>query len=65
MGVEDFAYYAQRVPAVMFRLGLKPPADESFPGLHTSTFDFNDDALPVGIRLFVELALRWNEEAPR
>jgi amidohydrolase len=65
MGVEDFAYYAQRVPAVMFRLGLKQPADESFPGLHTSTFDFNDDALPVGIRLFVELALRWNEEAPR
>ena len=59
MGVEDFAFYAQQVPSVMFRLGLRPPGAESYPSLHSPQFDFNDDALPVGIRLFREIAARF------
>jgi amidohydrolase len=56
MGAEDFAYYAERTPAAFYRLGLRPPdADEDYPGLHTPRYDFNDDALPIGIRMHCEL----------
>jgi amidohydrolase len=65
MGGEDFAYYGQQVPACFFALGLVPPNTESVPGgppmvpqLHQPTFDFNDEALPLGIELFCALALR-------
>ena len=59
MGVDDFSYFAQRVPAVMLRIGLRPPGADSYPALHTPGFDFNDDALPVGIRLLCELILQY------
>ncbi len=61
MGVEDFAFYAQRVPAAMFRLGIRPADRETYPSLHQSDFDFNDQALPTGIVMFCELARRFLE----
>jgi metal-dependent amidase/aminoacylase/carboxypeptidase family protein len=39
-------------------LGLKPASAKTFPTLHQPDFDFNDDAIEVGVRAFVELALR-------
>ncbi len=59
MGVEDFAYYAQQVPAAMFRLGVRPPDRDSYPGLHNPGFNFNDEALPVGIRMLCTLTKRF------
>ncbi len=59
MGVEDFAYYAQKVPSAMFRLGVRPAGSDTYPSLHNPGFNFNDDALPVGIRMFCELAARY------
>jgi metal-dependent amidase/aminoacylase/carboxypeptidase family protein len=56
MGGEDFAYYGRLVPACFFFLGLRPKGSKTFPSLHQPDFDFNDDALPVGIRLMCELA---------
>jgi amidohydrolase len=56
MGGEDFSYYARRVPAVFFWLGLKRPAQDRFPTLHQPDFDFNDDAIPTGVEMFVRLA---------
>jgi metal-dependent amidase/aminoacylase/carboxypeptidase family protein len=35
---------------------LKPEGATSVPTLHQPEFDFNDDAMPVGMRLFVRLA---------
>jgi amidohydrolase len=58
MGGEDFSYYGQAIPACFFLLGLKPRGAASYPTLHQPDFDFNDDALPVGVRTFCELALR-------
>jgi amidohydrolase len=58
MGGEDFAYYGQRVPACFFLLGLKPAGVASSPTLHQPDFDFNDEALPVGVRMMSELALK-------
>lgn len=56
MGGEDFSYYAQRVPAVFFCLGLKPEGNESYPTLHQPDFDFNDDALGLGVEMMCRLA---------
>lgn len=52
MGAEDFAYYLEHAPGVMFRLGLGDRA----PG-HTAHFDFDDGALPVGIEVLCRLCL--------
>lgn len=57
MGGEDFSYYAERVPACFFFLGLCPRGDGSYPEIHTPRFDFNDRAIPHGIELMTRLAL--------
>ena len=58
MGGEDFSYYGRHVPACFFLLGLLPEgADpDSVPLLHQPGFDFNDDALPIGVRMMCALA---------
>lgn len=58
MGGEDFSYYGHRVPACFFMLGLRPKGAATMPTLHQPDFDFNDDAIAVGVRAFCELALR-------
>ena len=58
MGGEDFAYYAEKVPACFFVLGLIPQGAEGVPDLHQPLFDFNDDAIAQGIEMFCRLALR-------
>jgi hippurate hydrolase len=63
MGVEDFAYYLQHVPGMMFRIGVRPRDAETCPALHNPRFNFNDEALPVGMRMFCELAVRFVNES--
>ncbi|QOI99998.1 MAG: amidohydrolase [Phycisphaeraceae bacterium] len=61
MGGEDFSYYGRHVPACFFFLGLRPatlPAGGRCPALHQPDFDFNDDAIPTGVGMFVRLATR-------
>ncbi len=55
MGAEDFAMYLQRVPGAMFRLGV----GTDMTALHTPTYNFADDALPVGMELMTRTALRF------
>lgn len=59
MGGEDFSYYGQRVPACFFLLGIVPEGQDPTmaPQLHQPDFDFNDDAIPVGVELMCRLAL--------
>ena len=56
MGGEDFAYYLEKIPGTFLRLGVgqRPP-------LHNSAFDFNDEAIPSGIRIMAGIALRFLE----
>lgn len=54
MGGEDFAYYLEQVPGCFFMVGVTPPDGTSHP-LHSDRYDFPDAALPVGVRMFVEL----------
>ncbi len=55
MGAEDFAYFAQRWPGVLVRIGCRQPGQEFVHGLHSPWFDFDESALDVGVRLFTEM----------
>lgn len=56
MGGEDFAYFAQRVPAVLVRLGIRNEAKGStFPG-HSAQFKIDEAALPAGVETLVAFA---------
>ena len=61
MGAEDFADYP--VPACMMLLGVKSPRKKITP-LHTSTFNLDENALLVGVRLFVQILLAWPVQTP-
>ena len=54
MGSEDFAFYTQKLPGAMFRLGVRAKNDaEPYP-LHHPRLNVDESALPVGIAIFVE-----------
>lgn len=55
MGGEDFAYYLQKVPGCFFLVGVEPLDRVTYPPLHSDRYDFTDESLAVGMRMFVEL----------
>jgi hippurate hydrolase len=57
MGGEDFSYMLNARPGAMLWLGNGDGADGCF--LHNPRYDFNDEALPVGISFFARLAERF------
>jgi amidohydrolase len=57
MGGEDFAYYAEKVPGCFFLAGVEPLDRPAYPALHTELYDFNDDTIEVGMKMFVSLIL--------
>ena len=61
MGGEDFAYMAQKVPGCFVRIGQADGKKGSRP-VHTVTYDFNDDILPIGASLWATLV---EQEMPR
>ena len=56
MGGEDFAFYAERIPACFYLLGMEDGRWKSA-HLHQPNYDFNDAALPFGIEAMVTVAL--------
>jgi len=59
MGGEDFSFYSERIPAMFLALGVRPPGRDTYPNLHQSDYDFADGAIPLGIRLHVEIARQF------
>lgn len=60
MGAEDFSYYLKRVPGTFFFLGHSASwVPSSSKPLHHPSFDFNDEALRTGVKIFVHLALNY------
>ena len=59
MGGEDFAYYLEKIPGCFFLVGVQPPGTSSYPSLHSDRYDFTDDALLIGMRMFLTLALNF------
>jgi len=62
LGGEDFAWYADHAPIGLARLGTDgggPPVD-----LHRGSFDIDERALSVGVRLLARTALRALADQP-
>nr|CAM58103.1 metal-dependent amidase / aminoacylase [uncultured marine microorganism] len=60
-GAEDFAHFQARIPGLYLMLGVRHDnlsADE-VPANHSPLFDANEDALIVGVRTMVGLALDY------
>ena len=57
MGGEDFAYYLQRVPGAMLRVGSAGGPATRYP-LHHARFDLDESALPFAARLMADVCLR-------
>ncbi len=57
MAAEDFAYYSHQVPSCFYMLGIQNLEKGINSGLHTPTFDIDEDALKIGAGLMAFLAL--------
>jgi len=55
MGAEDFGAFTEKIPGCYLLLGTKPKDAKSIVPLHNSIFDFNDDALEIGVEFFARL----------
>lgn len=56
MGGEDFAYFAQRAPGVLVRLGIRNEAAGIIHSGHSPQFRIDERALPIGIATLVAFA---------
>jgi len=56
MGGEDFAYFAQRAPGVLVRLGIRNEAAGIVHSGHSPQFRIDERALPLGIATLVAFA---------
>jgi amidohydrolase len=56
---EDFAFYAQQLPAAFYRLGVADPARPADQhALHTTRFDIDEESLKPGVGVMVYTALQ-------
>jgi amidohydrolase len=58
MAAEDFAYYSHETDACFYRLGTRNEAKGIISGVHTPTFDIDEDALALGPGLMAWLAIQ-------
>ncbi len=58
MGSEDFGWYLQRVPGLMFRVGMGMDSPE----LHNAGFDYVDEALKSSMAVLAGMTLRLGLE---
>lgn len=63
MGAEDFSFFAQRVPACFYMLGTQAGPATAYPH-HSSLFDIDESALPIGVAMMTALALDAARNAP-
>ena len=55
LGGEDFAWYLHQVPGAMARLGTRTPGEPSAGDLHQPTFDIDERAIGIGVRVLAAL----------
>ena len=61
MGSEDFAFFLQKFPGILLRVGCHDPARGIAHGLHSPFFDLDERVLDVGVRLFTHLLSNYTE----
>jgi amidohydrolase len=57
MTAEDFSYYSQIIPACFYRLGTGNQSKGIISGIHTPTFDVDEDCLEIGAGLMCWIAM--------
>ena len=57
LGGEDFAWYLESVPGALARLGTRKPGSSDDFDIHQPTFDVDERAIEVGVRLLSATAL--------
>jgi hippurate hydrolase len=55
MGAEDFGYYAQQIPACFYRVGVMNIEKGIVSGVHTPTFDIDENVIEVGMGMMAWL----------
>jgi amidohydrolase len=63
LGGEDFAWYLHLAPGAMARLGTRAPAATALGDLHQPTFDIDERAIGIGVRVLASIVSR--ETDPR
>jgi len=63
MAAEDFAYYSQEIDGCFYRLGTRNEERGIVSGVHTPTFDIEEDALEIGAGLMAWLAVSELQKA--
>jgi len=63
MGAEDFAYYLEHIPGAFFWLGARNESKGFINSPHNPKFDFDEDALPIGAKIFIQLAVDFLSNA--
>jgi hippurate hydrolase len=58
LGAEDFGYYTQEIPGCFFRLGTGNVKRGIVSGVHTPTFDIDEEAIKMGISMMAYLGAR-------
>lgn len=57
LGGEDFSYFSAQKPGFLFRLGVRNDEKGITAGVHNNKFDIDEEALDVGVRMFVRFVL--------
>ncbi|MEY4629812.1 MAG: hypothetical protein RLZZ595_2138 [Bacteroidota bacterium] len=58
LGAEDFGFYTQEIPGCFFRLGTGNVKRGIVSGVHTPTFDIDEEAIKMGISMMAYLGAR-------
>jgi amidohydrolase len=53
MASEDFSFYVKKIPGCFFILGCGDKDHHRY--LHTSYYDFNDKAIPIGVEMYIRI----------
>jgi amidohydrolase len=63
MGAEDFSYFQEVVPGILFRLGSGNKARGITSNQHTPTFDIDEECMVVGVKAMANLIWDYLENA--
>ena len=55
MGAEDFGYYTQQIPGCFYRLGVMNKEKGIISGVHTPTFNIDENAIEIGMGMMAWL----------
>ncbi|MEP6467201.1 MAG: M20 family metallopeptidase, partial [Parafilimonas sp.] len=58
MGAEDFGFYAQKIPACFFRLGVRNEQQGIVNNVHTARFNIDENALEYGAGIMAWLGMK-------